>query len=114
MTGVSNRSLTSNAATMRSWQSWLSAGSRHGTRANLANWRLSCSFDEEWAAGSSADTMTSPASTPVMATEKNASEATLSPTCFIVARARRPAYAAPIATSRPTFSLGDHSAYTSG
>ena len=43
---------------------------------------------------------------------KSGSAATLTPTCFIVTRALAPARAAPIPTSRATFSFGDHSAYT--
>ena len=99
---------------MKSWLSWLLAGSKQGTRAHRARNRLSCSFCEECRDGSSAETTTRPASTPVIDTDQNESMATLSPTCFIVAKARRPAIAEPIATSRATFSLGDHSAYTSG
>ena len=37
------------------------------------------------------------------------SAATLTPTCFIVTSERTPAMAAPRATSKATFSLGDHS-----
>ena len=44
--------------------------------------------------------------------EKNGSAPTLRPTCFIVARARAPASAAPVAASTATFSLGAHSADT--
>ncbi len=42
--------------------------------------------------------------------EKNGSAPTLRPTCFMVASARAPARAAPVAASIATFSLGAHSA----
>ena len=90
-TGVSNCSLSSNAATVRSFASWLSLGSRQGTRANLAKVRLSCSFWLECIAGSSAVTITRPASMPVMDAYMKESAATFRPTCFMVARARLPA-----------------------
>ena len=90
-TGVSKRSLSPKAAMVMSLASWLSLGSRQGMRANLAKVRLSCSFWLECIAGSSADTITSPASMPVMEAYMKESAATLSPTCFMAARARRPA-----------------------
>jgi hypothetical protein len=89
--GVSNRSLSSNAARISVLASWLSLGSRQGTRANLAKARLSCSFWLECMPGSSAVMMTRPASMPVMAAYMNASAATFRPTCFMLAKARRPA-----------------------
>ena len=109
-TGVSNRSLRSKAATVRSLASWLSLGSRQGILASLAKARLSCSFWLECMPGSSAETTTSPASAPVIEAYIRESAATLSPTCFMAASARRPAYAAPMATSSATFSLDAHSA----
>ncbi len=90
-TGVSKRSERSKAAMVRSLASWLSDGSRQGTRANLAKLRLSCSFWLECMEGSSALTMTSPASMPVMEAYMNESAATFKPTCFMAARARLPA-----------------------
>ena len=39
---------------------------------------------------------------------KSGSAATFTPTCFMQARARAPAIDAPTATSKVTFSLGDH------
>ncbi len=89
-TGVSKRSLNSKAATVMSFASWLSLGSRQGMRAKAAKVRLSCSFWLECIAGSSAETIRSPASAPVIEAYMNASAATLSPTCFMVASARRP------------------------
>ncbi len=53
------------------------------TRAKV---RLSCSFWLECIAGSSAETMTSPASMPVIDAYMNASAATFSPTCFMAAK----------------------------
>ncbi len=64
-TGVSNFSERSKAAIVKSLHSWESEGSRQGTRANWAKRRLSCSFCDECIPGSSADTITSPASAPV-------------------------------------------------
>ena len=85
-TGVSNRSLRSKAATIMSLASWLSLGSRQGMRAKLAKVRLSCSFWLECMAGSSAETITRPASMPVIEAYMNASAATFSPTCFMVGK----------------------------
>ena len=59
--------------------------------------------------GSSALTTTSPARAPVYAAVMNVSDATFSPTCFMVTIARVPPTAAPSATSIATFSLLDHS-----
>ena len=80
-----------------------------GTFANLAKLRLSCSFCEECMPGSSAQTTTRPALTPVRDRVMKGSAATLRPTCFMVTMLRTPASDAPTAVSRATFSLMHHS-----
>ena len=80
-----------------------------GTRAKAAKWRLSCSFCEECMPGSSAETITRPAFTPVSASVMKGSAATFRPTCFMVTSVRPPARAAPMPVSRATFSLAHHS-----
>ena len=59
--------------------------------------------------GSSAARITRPPLTPALQTLISGSAATLTPTCFMVTRARTPPMAAPMPTSRATFSLGAHS-----
>jgi hypothetical protein len=59
--------------------------------------------------GSSATTITKPPAVPTYDSVMSASAATFKPTCFIVTRQRAPARHAPAATSRATFSFGDHS-----
>ena len=84
-------------------------GSKTGTFEKSPKVRVSCSVCEEMGPGSSATRTTSPPLTPMYSRLMSGSEATLSPTCFIVTIARAPAYAAPAATSMAAFSLTDHS-----
>ena len=63
--------------------------------------------------GSSAQTYTRPPVAPIYTEGNTASEATFMPKCFMAAMARAPAMDAPMATSAATFSLTDHSEYTS-
>ena len=113
MTGVSYFSEISNAALVKSFASRLSEGSITGILALTAVRRVSCSFCELNTDGSSATAMTSPALTPVYTDVNSGSHATLSPTCFMETSVRAPRIAAPMPTSSATFSLGDHSLYTS-
>ncbi len=64
ITGVSNRSLASNASLIIARASAASAGSKSGTLAILAKYRLSCSFCDEYMPGSSATSTTKPAFVP--------------------------------------------------
>ena len=105
MTGVSRNPESSNAKRVRSRASWGVAGSRRGRFAKRAKRRLSCSFWLEWHPGSSAVTRTRDPRTPLYARVIRASEATLTPTCFMNTRALSPPIAAAAATSTATFSL---------
>ncbi len=113
-TGVWNCSLTSSATPMNCRASSLSAGSKHGNLPKRAYCRLSCSFCDENAPGSSALMSTSPPFTPVYDTDIRLSAATFTPTCFITAMVRAPPNDAPMALSSATFSLLAHSALMPG
>ena len=64
MTGVLYRSDSSKAARVMAYASSGVAGSKTGTWANCANWRLSCSVWLLMGPGSSATTTTRPPRTP--------------------------------------------------
>ncbi len=109
ITGSPNSSERAKASRIMSCTSWTDEGSRQGSRAKCAYRRVSCSFWELCAKGSSAERTTNPPVTPVYALVIKGSAATFSPTCFMVQSARCPHQAAASAFSKATFSFVDHS-----
>jgi hypothetical protein len=89
--------------------SWGVAGSNIGMYDMRLKWRLSCSFWDELRPGSSPSTITMPPMSSSSGSWTIESEATLSPTDLKKTHERWPLSAAPVATSRATFSLADHS-----
>ena len=65
-------------------------GSNTGTFEKEAKVRVSCSVCEDIGPGSSATRMTIPPRSPTYSSDISGSEATLSPTCFIVTSVRAP------------------------
>ena len=85
-------------------------GSSRGMPAEMACQRESNSLVEEWALGSSLETITRPPFTPAWAAQWSASAVHKRPFCFTTHRARPLARDAPVQACRAQTSLVDHSA----
>ena len=84
------------------------AGSSIGVYDRSAKWRLSCSFCEELAPGSSPNTTTIPPGNSMWLSCTKVSAATFSPTLLKKTQERCPLMDAPKATSVATFSFTEN------